>query len=282
MIALAGKGAFLAKTDIRSAFRLLPVSRGDFDLLGFRFQGKYYFDKMLPFGSSVSCVLFDKFASFLHWLTQRYSQNNFIIHYLDDFLFCGSSYSSNCHHSLQVFRTICSDIGVPIAYEKKVEPTHVLTFLGSELDSKNMTMRLPTEKLNLLNSTLANFLQAKKVSLRETQSLFGLLNFACKVVAPGRAFCRRLINSTIGLTKHYFRIRITKNIKADFRIWQEFLKSYNSISVISFQPWVHNNTIELLTDSAGDKMGALVYTLKGNGHMGPGLPLGQNKALLGI
>lgn len=44
MIALEGRSAFLAKTDIKSAFPLLSVSPGDFDLLGFRFQGKYYFD----------------------------------------------------------------------------------------------------------------------------------------------------------------------------------------------------------------------------------------------
>lgn len=62
MIALAGEGAFLAKTDIKSAFRLLPVSPGDFDRLGLRFQGIFYVDKMLPFGSSISCALFDKFA----------------------------------------------------------------------------------------------------------------------------------------------------------------------------------------------------------------------------
>lgn len=139
MIALAGRGAYLAKTDIKSAFRLLPVSPGDFDRLGFSFQGKFYFDKMLPFGSSISCALSDKFSSFLNWLTHKYSHNNFNIHYLDDFLFCGSSYSSNCHHSFQTFRTICSDISVPISYEETVEPTYVLTFLGIELDSQNMT-----------------------------------------------------------------------------------------------------------------------------------------------
>lgn len=63
-------------------------------------------------------------------------------------------------------------------YEKTVEPTHVLTFLGIELDSQIMTMRFPSEKLNLLNSTLTNFLQAKNVSLREMQSLIGILNLA--------------------------------------------------------------------------------------------------------
>lgn len=38
MINKLGVGVFLAKSDIKSAFRLLPASPGDFDLLGFQFQ----------------------------------------------------------------------------------------------------------------------------------------------------------------------------------------------------------------------------------------------------
>ncbi|KAJ8308242.1 hypothetical protein KUTeg_013116 [Tegillarca granosa] len=48
----------------------------------------------------------------------------------------------------------------------------------------------------------------KKTNLKSMQSLIGSLNFACKVVSPGRTFCRRLINSTIGLSKPFHHIRI--------------------------------------------------------------------------
>lgn len=73
MIASLGQNALLAKSDIKSAFRLLPVAISDFDLLGFQFQGSFYFDKMLPFGASISCALWEKFATALHWLTQNVS-----------------------------------------------------------------------------------------------------------------------------------------------------------------------------------------------------------------
>ena len=42
-------------------------------------------------------------------------------------------------------------------------------------------------------------MRRRKVTLVELQSLLGLLNFACKVIRPGRAFLRRLINLTCGL-----------------------------------------------------------------------------------
>lgn len=52
------------------------------------------------------------------------------------------------HHSLQIFKSICADIGVLIADEQTMNPSHILTFLGIEVDTINFTMQLPTKKLN--------------------------------------------------------------------------------------------------------------------------------------
>jgi hypothetical protein len=54
MVQKLGKGALLAKADIKSAFRLLRIWPGDFDQLGFSFSGNFYFDKCLPMGAEVS------------------------------------------------------------------------------------------------------------------------------------------------------------------------------------------------------------------------------------
>jgi hypothetical protein len=83
MVQKLGKGALLAKADIQSAFRLLRIWPGDFDQLGFSLSGNFYFDKCLPMGVAVSCSLFEKCSSALHWYTEFCSQNNTIIHYPD-------------------------------------------------------------------------------------------------------------------------------------------------------------------------------------------------------
>ena len=59
-----GQGCLLGKSDIKSAFRLLPVNPDDFELLGFKFKDKFYFDKCMPFGCNISCLTFEKFACF--------------------------------------------------------------------------------------------------------------------------------------------------------------------------------------------------------------------------
>lgn len=64
MIQDMGKGCLMAKSDVKSAFRLLPIAPSDFDQLGFKFDGKYYFDKCMPFGCSISCSSWEKMANF--------------------------------------------------------------------------------------------------------------------------------------------------------------------------------------------------------------------------
>lgn len=45
-----GAGALLAKLDIRSAYRMIPVHPDDRSLLGMRWQGTVCLDAALPFG----------------------------------------------------------------------------------------------------------------------------------------------------------------------------------------------------------------------------------------
>ena len=49
-----GRGALMAKLDIKSAFRIFPLRPEDWPYLTMWWEGKYYFDKVLPFGLHTS------------------------------------------------------------------------------------------------------------------------------------------------------------------------------------------------------------------------------------
>lgn len=142
-----------------------------------------------------------------------------------------------------------------------IEPTVVLTFLGTEFDTRHMILRLPGEQLEEVESRLQNFLKANKVTLRDLQSLIGLLNFACLEIARGRAFIRRHIDATCNVNKPDHKIRVTKDIKEDVKVWLTFLTDYNGITVMLDNLWTSNETIEYInTDSAGgSNMGFGIY-----------------------
>ena len=44
-----GKAALMAKIDLKSAFRMIPVHCTDWDLFGMHWRGQYYVDTSLPF-----------------------------------------------------------------------------------------------------------------------------------------------------------------------------------------------------------------------------------------
>jgi hypothetical protein len=44
---------------------LLKVYPGDFDLLEIKVLDKYYIDKYMPMGCSISCSSFEKYSTFL-------------------------------------------------------------------------------------------------------------------------------------------------------------------------------------------------------------------------
>ena len=117
-----------------------------------------------------------------------------------------------------------------MAPEKTVGPENVLAFAGIELDTLRMEARLPLDKTEKCKTLVSTFLRRKKVTLREIQSLIGLLNFACSVVVPGRAFLRRLIDLTRGVKSPHHFIRLNKSSKADLVLWQSFLDDFNGRS----------------------------------------------------
>lgn len=253
MVQGLGRGCLMAKTDIKSAFRLLPVHPSDFDLLGFKLGNQYFFDKSLPFGCSISCAHFERFSTFLNWYAIHNSHNTQILHYLDDFLICGPPGSIICSQTLAKFKQMCEHLGVPIAEEKTEGPTTSLCFLGLDIDTDNMLVKFPSDKIAELRDKLRTMLSKRKATLKEMQSLIGSLNFACRAIKPGRAFCRRLIDSTCHVSKPHHFIKITEGMQEDMRMWLQFFESYNGISVFQDSVWVRDSYLNLFTDAAGSR-----------------------------
>lgn len=92
-------------------------------------------------------------------------------------------------------------------------PYTTLQFAGITLDSVNMEALLPVDKLQKCRNLLSEYLRKRSVTLRDLQFLISLLNFACSVIVPGRAFLRRVTDLTTGIKRPTQHIRITKDTK---------------------------------------------------------------------
>ena len=97
-----GAGCSMAKTDIKSAFWIIPIHPSDFPLMGMKWDNLYYFDVSLAMGLSSSCAIFEAFSSSLEWLALHRLGASAVLHILDDFLFIASS-ESKCRTNLSNF-----------------------------------------------------------------------------------------------------------------------------------------------------------------------------------
>ena len=237
----------MAKIDIKSAFRLLPVHPADRYLLAMEWQDFIFFDNCLPFGIRSAPKLFNILAELLAWIAEK-NGVTFSIHYLDDFLTMGPQDTPICGHNLEVFTQVCHQLGAPLALEKVEGPATCLTFLGISIDSHNMVTKLPNEKMERIRNEVAVWLSRETATKKQILSLVGLLQHATKVVRPGRTFVARMYSTAAKLRELTF---LTKEFKSDLYWWHIFLQSWNGLSLLDQTRAVRPPDCCIQTDASG-------------------------------
>ena len=260
VVSSLGRRCSLAKIDVKSAYRIIPVHPKDALLLGMRWQGGVYVDKALPFGLRSAPKIFNAVADGLAWILQN-SGVRLVLHYLDDFLIFGPPCSDECQQALATTLRICSDLGVPVADEKVEGPVTRLTFLGIEMDTDRWELRLPREKLHRIRSLVVSWRSKKACTKRELLSLIGQLQHACRVVRAGRSFLRRMINLSSVAREPHHHIRLSVCARSDVEWWATFLPHWNGVSLMGSD--IHAPPRLVVTSDASGSWGCGAFTCSG-------------------
>ena len=244
-----GPHSLLAKIDIQSAFRLIPVHPTDRHLLAMQWDNYIFIDTCLPFGLRSAPKLFNIMADLLAWILQEHGVS-YIIHYLDEFLTIGPPNSTECYHNLNPIIRVCKVLGVPLAIDKVSGPSTTLEFLGIILDTSKMEARLPAEKLARTQQTVTEWLDKRNAKKREILSLVGVLQHAAKVVPSGRTFVSRMYATAAKVEELDFYTRLNKGFQSDLWWWHTFLQLWNGKSFLQMltQPWPQ---VFIQTDASG-------------------------------
>jgi hypothetical protein len=259
-----GRGCWLSKFDVRSAFKLVPVRPEDRPLLGLVWAGKYYFEVVLPFGLRTSGYRWEEFAVALHWLAERQLGVACVFHYVDDFLFVAPPADGEAaKRQRAAFQQVCSELGVPLAEEKLIGPTHELDFLGVLIDTDRMECRLTDKRIAKLRSLLQAWgKDNRRVSCDELMSMVGKLEWATVVVRAGSAFLKRLRGEMMTMKKARGDQgarprRLSVEARIEIGWWLDiFLTTTGNRRAIIEPPWVEDSTMELYTDACDTGYGA--------------------------
>ena len=244
-----GPGSYMAKTDLKSAFRLIPIHPDDWNLLGIYWKAHYYVDLYLPFGLRSSPYIFNQFSDALEWILKHNYGLRHVIHILDDF-FVAEPSRVECLNTFSTLLRVFMSLRAPLVASKTLGPSQVLEFMGIVLDTTCMEARRPEDKLTRTRDLLKSFRGWRSVRLVELQSLIGTLQFACKVVVPGRTFLQRIIYLTRGVPSRFHHIRLNKEFFKDLNMWQAFLTGWKGRSFFLDSTVTPSPKLELFTDAA--------------------------------
>ena len=123
-------------------------------------------------------------------------------------------------------------------------------FLGIELNTKEMSLRLPAEKLLELRMLVASWLGMRFCTVKELESLVGKLQHASKVIRPGRTFMRRMFELLKGARRGQQFARLNAPIKSDLQWWHLFMAQWNGVAMMANSGQVASGR-HLYSDASG-------------------------------
>ena len=248
---------YFAKVDLRSAYRSVRINAASQKVTGFKwnFDNKeiYLKDTKLPFGAKLSPGIFHRLTQAVKRMMARRGFDLLVV-YLDDFLIIAESKDA-CAQALNCLIQLLRKLGFAIHWGKVEDPTRVITFLGIELDSTAMALRLPEEKLDSFRTELQSFLQLRRATKRQFQAIAGRLSWAAGVVRGGRVFLRRIFNKISSLKHSSHRALVSPEVQADLLWWFQFLSTFNGRSLLLDEQPLECVFTDACNEAAGGSFG---------------------------
>ena len=223
-----GLGSLMCKTDISDAFKLVPTHPSLWPFHAIKWEEKYYFYTSLVFGSRSSPKIFDALSRAVCWIAINVFHVKNILHLLDDFLTIDPP-DFMADRTMALVLMLFKTLNIPIASHKTEGPTTCLEYLGIILDSNKLEAHLPLNKVERINEILLSFLDKKSCTKRELLSPLGHLNFASRVIRPGRSFVSHLIHLSTKAKELHHYIKLDAEVRSDIRMWQTFLQGWNGV-----------------------------------------------------
>ena len=230
---LAKPNYYLAKVDLKSAYRSVAIHPLDYCLTGLKWHfdsdtdPTFLFDTRLPFGASQAPSIFHRLTQSVRRMMARLGFENLVV-YLDDFLCIEETYE-RCLLAQQTLISLLIKLGFCISWHKVLGPSRVLPFLGIIINTSNCSLSQEENKLTKLESKLMSFHSKTRATKRQLQSLAGSLNWACQAVRGGRYFLRRILDSINRLKHGSHKCKLTKAFKLDIEWWLMYLRSFNGV-----------------------------------------------------
>jgi ribonuclease HI len=221
-IPLITKNMFMTSVDLRHAYYSVPVATEHQKYLTFFWEGKYYSFTCCPNGLACVPRMFTKLLKPVY--AKIRSEGHICTGYIDDTLICG--YTKNeCKDALIATSSLLQKLGFNINVEKShFEPTNKIKYLGFVIDTAEMTVSLPENKIEKIETECKKLLSKKFAKIREVAAVIGLLVSSFSAVDYGKLHYHNLEtekSQAVKINKGNFDkiMEISNDMKSELNWW---------------------------------------------------------------
>ena len=251
-VAALGSGCLLFKRDLKRAYRQFPVDPHDYPLLGYYWNGHFYFDVVLPMGLRTAAMACQRSTNAVCYILSRAGCQ--VCSYLDDFI--GVAPAARASRDFYHCGSLLTELGLQESPSKACPPSTCMTCLGVQVNTVDMTLSVTPERLNELEMLLSHWLTKKSAIKSELQSLVGKLSFVSKCVRQSRLFLARILALLRTVKRNHHHIKLSREFYRDIHWWLRFIRVYNGISIIPTSEWSSPDAI-FATDACLSGCGGL-------------------------
>ena len=252
-----GPSAQMFKIDISRAFRHIKIDPGDIDLLGIKFENKYFLDRSFVFGFRHGSLIFQRCTDAICYIMTEHGYP-LLFNYIDDLIYTGlPSKMDACFNFL---KDLLTDLGLEISPKKLVPPATSVTCLGILIDSVQKTVSIPQEKLAEITQLCKQWTTKTYCGKRDLQSLLGSLLYVSKCVKHSRFVLNRMLAL---LRQNYAntKILITPEFRMDLAWFNSFLTHYNGVTYYEQQHCHSEVHLDTCLTGLGASYESMMYAL---------------------
>lgn len=219
---------YMASIDIRHAYYSVPIAHEHRKFLCFKWKNEILQYTCLPNGISCAPRYFTKLLKPVYATLRKLGHLN--MGYIDDSLLVADE-KEECVRNVNDTKQLFEMLGFIIHNKKSVFiPAQKIQFLGFIIDSIQMIVTLPEEKIVNLISECRKLYNKQKTTIRDVAKVIGILISVFPAVQYGQLHYRQLEREKIenlNNSKGNFdtKMKITDSMKVELKWWLDNIKT---------------------------------------------------------
>lgn len=256
----AGKNSWFAKTDMRDAYKNVPIPTNELRLQGFSWLGKFFVETRQIFGAKSAVSNFDVVGQTILDVTIEKTgiPKRWVHRQLDDVPVVAPKNTNWCQEFEKSYKEVCETCNIKLApncknFDKAFSCSQYGKVLGIWFDSKNLRWSLPEEKAAKTKTRIAILYKNGTATLNQMQKLMGSINDVC-LMCPFLKVFKKPLNKMLGFLQRNPEKTafLSSQAKKDLRSIFSFLNEKDPWMPIPNRPYPPPMTKVVFTsDAAG-------------------------------